>query len=50
MRSVGGVLNAYPFLGRDPVGGYTAEVCDAWPVRRQQCYISHGINFSYSFS
>jgi len=36
LRSVGGVLNAYlPSLGREPVGGYTTEVCDAWPVRRQ---------------
>jgi len=30
LRSVGGVLNAYlPSLGREPVGGYTTEVCDA---------------------
>ena len=24
-----------PFLGREPVGRYTTEVCDAWPVRSQ---------------
>jgi len=24
-----------PSLGRGPAGGYTTEVCDAWPVRRQ---------------
>jgi len=24
-----------PFLGREPVGGWTTEVCDAWPTRRQ---------------
>ena len=23
------------YLGLEPVGGYTAQVCDAWPVRRQ---------------
>ena len=23
------------FLGREPAGGKTTEVCDAWPVRRQ---------------
>ena len=24
-----------PSLGREPVGGWTTKVCDAWPVRRQ---------------
>ena len=24
-----------PYLGSEPVGGWTTEVCDAWPVRRQ---------------
>ena len=24
-----------PSLGREPVGGQTTKVCDAWPVRRQ---------------
>jgi len=24
-----------PFLGLEPAGGLTTEVCDAWPVRRQ---------------
>jgi len=24
-----------PFLGREPAGEKTTEVCDAWPVRRQ---------------
>jgi len=24
-----------PFLDREPVGGLTTEVCDAWSVRRQ---------------
>jgi len=24
-----------PSFGREPVGGYTTEVCDAWPVRCQ---------------
>jgi len=34
MRSVGGVLISLS-SAVSPLDGYTTEVCDAWPVRRQ---------------